>query len=97
MIEVDSRTINVVFIWTIDWLVDLGMSCLVAVGRILPSFQPTIEGTSVVLEVLECSVADPDPFHFGQPEQKISQNFVKFPQKSTKIIRISYIFFQNIV
>ena len=50
-----------------------------------------------------------DPFHFGQPDldplqwngsgswwQKISQNHGKFQQKSTKIIRISYIFFKII-
>ena len=48
-----------------------------------------------------------DPFHFGQLDpdplqwngsgkQKISQNHGKFPQKSIKITRISYIFFSDI-
>ena len=38
-------------------------------------------------------------FNFGQPDpcsKKISQNQGKFPQKSTKIIRISYFFVKNI-
>ena len=45
-----------------------------------------------------------DPFHFGQPDPdpgskksaKIMENFNKNQQKSTKIIRISCIFFKTI-
>ena len=52
------------------------------------------------------SVADPDPFgsvsfwsagpESGSWKQKISQNHGKFPQKSTKIIKI-YTFFTKII
>ena len=42
--------------------------------------------------------SQPDPFHETDPGRiKISQNHGKFPPKSTKIIRISYIFFSKIL
>ena len=62
-----------------------------------PAFRDRIDIVSVVI----VSVADPDPFHFGQPDPgtgskksaKIMENVHK---KTTKIIRISYIFFKTI-
>ena len=62
-----------------------------------------IDKVSIRTTVLSSSVADPDPFgfdHFGQPNpdpgSKKFQNHGRFPQKSTKIIRISNIFFKTI-
>ena len=45
--------------------------------------------------LLDCSVADPDPFLFGQPNpgsQKSAKIMENLKKKSTKIIKISYIF-----
>ena len=54
--------------------------------------------------IVICSVENPDPFESvsfwsagsRSGQQKIRQNDGKFTQKSTKIIRISYVFFKNI-
>ena len=60
------------------------------------------------VDCFQFSVLDPDPFHFGLPDpemlyetdpnpgsKEISQNHGKFPQKITKITRISSNFFFN--
>ena len=71
----------------------------------MKTFKLRATNVSVILVIiLESSVSDPDPFGSvsfwsagsGSWQQKISQNHGQFPQKSTKIIRISYIFFKTI-